>query len=378
MINITFALFFNLICGLFGMFQIILGILWIYIISCHNNVMHCGICGHQRLRLESMTTKSNSSIKTKSSDPQIIVDISEAQTDITPNTANHQRTKNLNNTRAKGVFSLPYKSKLYTTVSILSNALFCCWIIGYYAYDFFANAAYVVICISEHIFILKIYCVPIVCRLDQNYSGKRTMRILYGLVFVHLGKLFLHMYYLHRMKGTFNNSAYSISNKYYNNAVVLLFTSFIIFCISIYSINILGNETGYFELTQLIFTIEYIIGAIIDTFWGSILLALFLNRMKSIMKANKQMITNSDVNKGAVKTQRLYRYVTSKLTILYIVMFITSIIAFILTSINTLYFGIILIDCFINSICLLLSFKFFSVSYKNFCFLCRFCCELNQ
>ena len=201
------------------------------------------------------------------------------------------------------------------------------------------------------------------------------MRILYGLVFLHLGKIYLYMYYLHRIMIVFENSVFRISQRLYNYAKILLFGSSIIFSIGIQTSHILGNETEYFHLSQHIIIIEYIIGALLDVFWGTFLTGLFLIRMKRIIKLNKTDDGSNYVNDDRIQNGCVFKYVACKLTILYSIVFISTILGFVLTIIDARLFGSVLIDCFINSMCLILSFNFYDKSYKKLCYFCRLCCE---
>ena len=210
---------------------------------------------------------------------------------------------------------------------------------------------------------------------DHEARQQRFWRISYGVVFYQLAKVILYLYYLHRIKVTFDLTAFGISDKFYQISKTLLLVPIIVFSVSNLILHILGNETEYFHLTVQFFAIEYIIGVALDIFWGTFLTILFLIRMKKIVKLNRK-ISNSNTSDNRIqKVGYKFRYLTSKLTILYIIVFITSIVAFVSTVIDIHLFSMILMDSFINTVCLILSFNFFDKSYKILCILCRKCYE---
>ena len=83
------------------------------------------------------------------------------------------------------------------------------------------------------------------------------------------------MYYLDRIKETFNASAFGISIKFYSISKVSLLVSTIIFSVSTLILHVLGNETTLFELTREVYAIEYVLAGLLDMFWGIFLTILF-------------------------------------------------------------------------------------------------------
>ena len=204
---------------------------------------------------------------------------------------------------------------------------------------------------------------------------KEFYRFLYGSIFLFVGKIGLLMYYLDRIKEAFSKSAFGISTKCYNISKISLLVSTIIYAIFAEMSYVLGNETGLFYLSKTYFASQYIVGVLLDIFWGTFLTILFLNRMYKIIKLNKDMTNNDSPDDNLVKIGYLFKYAAFKLTLLYIIAYTTTILLLILTMIRQLLYSFIMIDCFINSLCLILSFNFFDKSYKKLCYPFRMCCE---
>ena len=133
------------ICGLFAVLQIIIGLYWFYIIirDNYNSRQRINIKIIPKIKMK--MTKSASASVTPNATPNVRTKVSETGTD-TPTSV---YTKNIKKQSKKNSASLPYKSKLYTTISILGYTLYCIWVITYFGYMYFADDVY-----SMYVFII--------------------------------------------------------------------------------------------------------------------------------------------------------------------------------------------------------------------------------
>ena len=200
----------------------------------------------------------------------------------------------------------------------------------------------------------------------KNRHTRIGFRILYGFPFVQIGRLFLYLYYLHRIVIIFEKSAFNISIKCYNVVKNSIIVSYIVVIIIFISVIVTLNEL--LLLNRIIVIILVDINLITDVFWGIFLAIQFIKRLYDMI----QLIEHSSDKKNFKYVDTRYKYIFTKLTILTCITSLSTIITVILTILEV-WAGMIIFDNLINSLCLILSFHFLDNTYKFFCCFCRYC-----
>ena len=150
------------ICGIFGVLQIIVGIYWLYVIIRDHYKSHKKTDPKILSKMDMKSMKSMSaSIPSKTApimpDSPSISPKPAAMTLKAFNLTSESQSTTVQTKRQKSVkntASLPFQSKLYTTISILGYTLYCIWVIGYFIYTYLADNADVMcvsVCILTHI-----------------------------------------------------------------------------------------------------------------------------------------------------------------------------------------------------------------------------------
>eukprot|EP01084_Bolivina_argentea_P312190 540473_1 len=178
------------------------------------------------------------------------------------------------------------------------------------------------------------------------------------MIFLNVQRVTLFLYYIYRIELTFKDSVFSISETKLNIfkvTVIIMAAISAAFCLVFVEIS---------QCEGLGLLIAFIPGAINDIIISTTTFILFITRLKKIISFNDKANVNLELKK-----------MMTKFTILVCVTILSTLGLMALYAI-ILQFGVIAIDTVINSLCLLLSYVFFTKYYNRLCVVCIKCVEI--
>ena len=251
------------------------------------------------------------------------------------------------NTNTYASYSLSYPwdnnhiTKLYTIISLVTECLWC-WIYGFY------------------IFILPSINEDLV---DSFYADRTS----YLFILIIISRMCVHLYCLERLRKAFQNSIWVLSRYQYKLTRGLLIITSVCCGLFFMISDVLNKE---FNIESINPFIKWIIIAINNAFWGSILLYMFLRRLLLL----KHQIISTKTFENTLK--KFYRIIAC-FTILAIIIF-TSTLATLLTFrfFERLGKTLAFIDIIINAVCLVFTYGQYMRGYNICCCICRICFEI--
>jgi len=168
----------------------------------------------------------------------------------------------------------------------------------------------------------------------------------------------VYTFFLLRLKITFKDSIYNISNIKFGILLGLLYMTLISMQIIIVYISSVINAfiCASSKYGNIYFYCVYI-AAGIDIIWSILITYMFVSRLKSVMKIK---VTND-------KSHNKFLYIAKKLTKLTVIMVTSSLIAMGFIGLSYYSLQAIGLDLMINNICMALSFGKLTKYYKKLC-----------
>ena len=201
----------------------------------------------------------------------------------------------------------------------------------------------------------------------EPYKTKLALYSGYCFIIFGCSRTTMYAYYFRRLYITFNGTVFGINECKFKCLKILFIISTVVFNVNWIVISVLDHEYNIYIISQSI-GISIRVGSLFvyDTFWGIILMVLFISRLRKVTKINEQ-------NNDTIKT------VSKRLTVLACIAVLSTLIAFIIWHFNVdIGKPLSLFDVVINSICLILSFSQYSIYLKKYCFNCNTsCCQCN-
>lgn len=187
------------------------------------------------------------------------------------------------------------------------------------------------------------------------------------MIFVFFMSYFSNLYYSYRLKSSFENSIYAFSEEKHKWIFRILTIQLLIWIFGLIHF-IYINENPKIEGNVNLLIPIFAILVMTDIGWNTFFFILFFKRLISLINLGK--IDKENYDKNNIK----YRGIITKLSILLFVTGISSIICYMFIIFLPILGSILIWNLFINSVCLIFSFKFLDKQYKTFCFCCRYCC----
>ena len=198
----------------------------------------------------------------------------------------------------------------------------------------------------------------------------------YGISFLIYQRVFLYLFYLHRIFTAFGGTALAFTPKSYkcskysvNIIFAVLTIAYIIWCIYIDTVATEISEEDPDAYLYLVYPL-----VLADFICGISCMVLFIRRLRKLIKIIKTIETTnsqhtndrSNPNAESIK----YEYTVKKLTFLSSIQVISTNLIFIVINVVGVIDNIIVIDTWLNSVCLMLAFKMYDNVYQSI-----FCCD---
>lgn len=215
------------------------------------------------------------------------------------------------------------------------------------------------LCIIFAIIFLCSVLMIVVFAVNGHHAKCIYISFYYEIIFIQ--RLCVYLYYLFRVYLTTRDSAFAFSER-----KLICMSSLMCIAWILSGMFYILYMSVFNKCTALSIIIGIIPGAVFEGVASIGCLLFFLGKLRQLL-----------VKTTHQPSIAMLQYILSKITILESVTMITSFTIFSFFPF-TFVQGLWAIDCVINVLCLILSFKFYDEKYKSWCMLCRRCCERNK
>ena len=123
-------------------------------------------------------------------------------------------------------------------------------------------------------------------------------------------RLIIYIFLMKRLKITFENSIYKLSNiSYYFIIIALVFCFFTIQAINLYSSYQIKSYKCGDQPGSNIFKITLVIGGVLDIFWAIIITFMFVSKLKALLKLNERKNNKIEAIMMKLTLLSMYRFI---------------------------------------------------------------------